>query len=82
METEQPTGMAFQERGGRPNEKHEHKNHVVTVSVNEHPVKMVGHTATGTEIKTAAIEQGVDIQLNFVLEEDLSDGTRRAGGRS
>ena len=50
---------------------------IVTVFVNEHPVKLLGHTVTGSEVKTAAIEQGVDIQLNFVLEEDLPDGTRR-----
>ena len=82
METDQPDwhGLPGHEGDKAANETHEHKNHVVTVSVNEHPVKLVGHTATGTEIKTAAIEQGVDIQLNFVLEEDLSDGTRRAVG--
>jgi hypothetical protein len=58
-------------------EKHEHRNHLVTVSVNDEPVKLLGHSETGKEIKTAAIEQGVSIQLDFVLEEILPDGSHR-----
>ena len=61
-------------------EKLEHQNHLVTVTVNGHTVKLLGQTETGAEIKTAAIEQGVDIQLNFVLEEELPDGARRVVG--
>lgn len=57
-------------KGGR-------KNHLVTVSVNDEPVKLLGHSETGKEIKTAAIEQGVSIQLDFVLEEILPDGSHR-----
>ncbi len=58
---------------------HEHGRgqHVVTVSVNGHEVKLLGHSETGKEIKTAAIEQGVPIHLDFALEEDLPDGTHR-----
>jgi hypothetical protein len=63
--------------GGHEQEKHEHKNHVVTVSVNDRLVNLLGHSATGGEIKVAAIEQGVEIHLNFVLEEDLADGKCR-----
>jgi hypothetical protein len=79
METAEPNKHAPPEQEGDKvgNETHEHKNHLVTVFVNEQPVKLLGHTATGGGIKTAAIEQGVDIQLNFVLEEDLPDGARR-----
>jgi hypothetical protein len=54
--------------------------HVVTVSVNEMPVKLMGRTATGLEIKKAAIDQGVLIQLNFVLQEELPNGTSRVIG--
>jgi hypothetical protein len=57
--------------------KHGHKNHLVTVSVNDGSVKLLGHQETGKEIKTAAIEQGVSIQLDFVLEEILADGSHR-----
>jgi hypothetical protein len=54
----------------------EQKN-LVTIIVNDHRVKILGHKATGTEIKTAAIEQGVEIRLGFILEEELTDGNRR-----
>ena len=57
--------------------KREHKNHLVTVSVNDRSIKLLGHQETGKEIKTAAIEQGVPIQLDFVLEEILADGSHR-----
>jgi len=56
---------------------HDHDNHLVTVAVNEHPVKILGHKASGLEIKTAAIEQGVHMRVSFILEEDLSDGGHR-----
>jgi hypothetical protein len=68
-------GLAAEDAG-----KHEHKNHLVAVSVNEQPVKLLGHSETGNEIKTAAIEQGVAIQLDFVLEEMLPDGSHRMVG--
>jgi hypothetical protein len=61
-------------------EKHEHRDRIVTVLVNDHPVKLLGHSATAWEIKTAAIEQGVPIHLDFVLEENPADGPRRAVG--
>lgn len=67
-------------RGGQEAEdvgKHGHKNHLITVLVNEQEVKLLGHQETGREIKTAAIEQGVPIQLDFVLEEILADGSHR-----
>jgi len=58
-----------------PKERHE-----VTITVNEMPVKLKGHTATGAEIKAAAIAQGVAIQPNFVLQEELPNGTSRVVG--
>lgn len=58
-----------------PKERHE-----VTITVNEMPVKLKGHTATGAEIKAAAIGQGVAIQPNFVLQEELPNGTSRVVG--
>jgi hypothetical protein len=57
----------------------EHKKDVI-VSVNEQPVKLEGHAATGSEIKAAAIKQGVAIQQNFVLQEELPNGTSRIVG--
>ena len=52
----------------------------ITVSVNEQPVKLQGEVATGAEIKAAAIQQGVLIQQNFVLQEELPNGTSRVVG--
>jgi hypothetical protein len=51
-----------------------------TVSVNEQPVELPGNIATGSQIKTAAIAQGVQIQQNFVLQEELPNGTSRIIG--
>jgi Multiubiquitin len=59
---------------------HDEKDHTVTVSVNEQPVKLRGRSATGAEIKTAAIGQGVLIQPNFVLQEELPNGTSKIIG--
>jgi len=61
-----------------PHEHHERDE--VTVSVNEMPVKLRGRTATGAEIKHAAIKQGVLIQPNFILQEELPNGTSRVVG--
>jgi hypothetical protein len=70
-------GAGRQGAEGHEHGTHDHNDHLVTVFVNEHPVKLLGHAVTGIEIKTAAIEQGVGIDLKFVLEEELPDGKRR-----
>ncbi len=57
-------------------------DHRVTVAVNEQPVQLAGQTATGAQIKAAAIAQGVHIQPNFVLQEELPNGTSRVIGDS
>ena len=59
---------------------HESHPKVHTISVNEMPVKIEGRSATGAEIKTAAIAQGVLIKQNFVLQEELPNGTSRIIG--
>jgi hypothetical protein len=64
----------------REPERHEHghpERHMVTVTVNDQPVKLHDEKATGREIKTAAIAQGVQIHENFVLREELSNGKNR-----
>jgi hypothetical protein len=57
-----------------------HEHHEITISVNEMPVKLQGRTATGAEIKAAAIKQGVLIQQNFILQEELPNGTSKVIG--
>jgi multiubiquitin len=54
--------------------------HMVTVTVNEQPVKLEGREATGAQIKAGAIAQGVHIAPNFVLQEELPNGTSRIIG--
>ena len=60
--------------------KHGDRNYIATVLVNDHRVKLLGHQETGREIKTAAIEQGVNIQVDFVLEEIRPDNSHRVIG--
>ena len=55
----------------------EPEKHEYTVTVNEQPVKLHENLATGAEIKAAAIRQGVLIQENFILQEELPNGTSR-----
>jgi len=78
-------GAEQPERDERPEEKDkgnkgDHENRTVTITVNEQPVKLRRDSATGAEIKAVAIEQGVQIQQNFVLQEELPNGTSRIVG--
>jgi hypothetical protein len=68
------------ERDERSDEKGKDKKDEVTLTVNEQPVRLIGDSATGAEIKAAAIAQGVQIQQNFVLQEELPNGTSRIVG--
>lgn len=60
------------------------KEHTVKITVNEQIVELdiepPDRVATGSEIKAAAIEQGVLIQPNFVLQEELPNGTSKIVG--
>jgi hypothetical protein len=62
------------------NENDQNQQESVTISVNEQPVRVNGHSATGAEIKAAAVAQGVHIQQNFVLQEELPNGKSRVVG--
>lgn len=64
--------------GTRQDAKHPVKQ--VTVHVNERPVVIPGHRATGLEIKTAAIAQGVPIEADFILVEELAHGRTKVIG--
>ena len=52
----------------------------VTIEVNDHKVEMPSGPASGLEIKQAAIKQGVNIQLNFVLLVQLPNGSSKVIG--
>ena len=57
-----------------------HGDHEVVIIVNGQEVKMTGHSATGEEIKSNAITQGVLIQQNFILHQELPNGTEKIIG--
>ena len=52
----------------------------VTIEVNDRKVEMPAGPATGLEIKEAAIKQGVNIQVNFVLQVQLPNGSSKVIG--
>ncbi|MEQ1522053.1 MAG: multiubiquitin domain-containing protein [Aestuariivirga sp.] len=57
---------------------HEHEDKpakVIEIEVNGREVKISGKNATGLQIKEAAIAQGGSIQLNFVLQQELPNGS-------
>ena len=53
---------------------------VVEIEVNDHKVKMHEGPAKGLEIKQAAVDQGVPIQTNFVLQLHLPNGSSKVIG--
>lgn len=54
---------------------HGHPNpHTVTVLVNEKPVDVPAPKTTGLEIKRAAVNAGLPVQLDFVLSEERPNG--------
>ena len=60
-----------------------HGQHTVEITVNEQKVKLQkpqDSKVTGAAIKAAAIAEGVAIQPNFVLQEELPNGTSRIVG--
>jgi multiubiquitin len=56
------------------------RQHEVEVSVNGNPVRVLAPRTTGLAIKTAAIAQGVSIQLDFVLSEEIGERRTRVVG--
>lgn len=52
----------------------------VTVHVNERPVRLPARLVTGLEVKEQAIAQGVPIQLDFILVEELEGGRTKTIG--
>ncbi|BAJ30980.1 MULTISPECIES: multiubiquitin domain-containing protein [Kitasatospora] len=54
--------------------------HQVTITVNTKAVTVTGPRLTGLQIKEAAIAQGVQIELDFLLSEELPSGETRIVG--
>lgn len=56
------------------------KPKTVEIEVNGKDVEMTKEKVTGIEIKEAAIDQGVNIQLTFVLQQELPNGSSKIIG--
>jgi hypothetical protein len=52
-------------------DRRQHHGTAVTVHVNERPVALPTHEITGLTIKEEAIAQGVPIEPDFILVEEL-----------
>ena len=52
----------------------------VEIEVNGNKVEMLEGPASGLEIKQAAIEQGVGVKANFVLQQEMPNGTGKVIG--
>jgi Multiubiquitin len=58
------------------------QHHTIEITVNNCLVQVEDKRLTGLEIKEAAIAQGVPIQLDFLLSEQLKHGETRIVGDS
>jgi hypothetical protein len=56
------------------------QGHQVTVTVNHKPVTVPRPKVTGLQIKEAAIAEGLPIELDFLLSEELHSGETRIVG--
>lgn len=56
------------------------KTHTIEIEVNGKPVEMTKVEATGLAIKEAAVAQGVNIQVGFMLQQELPNGSSKVVG--
>lgn len=68
-----------EQAGDEKGKGHENRDEV-TVLVNGKSVVLEKHRVTGLEIKQAAIAQGVEIELDFILVEERRNGDDRTIG--
>lgn len=75
-------GMDEERRHDRDNrhDRERGKPKTIEIEINGRDVEMVDEEVTGLEIKEAAIAQGVNIQLTFVLQQELPNGSSKIIG--
>lgn len=56
------------------------KSRTIEIEVNGKPVEMPKAEATGLAIKEAAVAQGVNIQVGFMLQQELPNGSSKVVG--
>lgn len=71
--TPELTNAGLEPTASRLKEPDDLRKGELPISVNGNPVNVVGPLSTGLEIKEGAIEQGVAIELDFVLARTLPD---------
>ncbi|QLG13483.1 hypothetical protein HLB42_21405 (plasmid) [Deinococcus sp. D7000] len=54
--------------------------HDVIIHVNETSVTIPGPKASGADIKRAAIAQGVQLDMDFILQEEVNNGSTQQIG--
>jgi hypothetical protein len=59
---------------------HAHEQFEARVTVNGKPVVLRKRKMSGVEIKQAAIDQGVAIEIGFILQEELPNGHHKIIG--
>ena len=72
MSRDTPVESAAAGKGPKPKQ--------VTIEVNGKDVVIDDRELTGSEIKAAAISQGVQIQATFVLQQELPNGSSKVIG--
>lgn len=77
---DQETGAGAAAGAEREDDENERNRKAIEIDVNSRPVKMSNKEVTGAEIKAAAIAQGVPIQPNFVLQQELANGSSKVIG--
>jgi Multiubiquitin len=58
------------------------EGHPIPIEVNDKPVTAQGPRTNGLEVKEAAIAQHVDIQLDFILSQELGGGRTKIIGNT
>lgn len=58
------------------------QGHQVVITVNNKPVTVMRPKITGLQIKEAAIAQGLQIELDFLVSEELPSGETQIVGDS
>ena len=68
------------DRDNDDDDKRVDKPRTIEIEVNGKPVEMSKTEASGLAIKEAAIAQGVNIQVGFMLQQELPNGSSKVVG--
>jgi Multiubiquitin len=72
--------MSPTDPNAHPRDAEQRRPHPVTIHINDRPVRLPDHVATGLQIKQAAIDLGSPIRADFVLTEEIGPHRTRVIG--